>query len=368
MNAMQPWMVSFYGNAHSRDHVFGDQAAQAIESAREEVAEIVGASAEDVIFTSGATESANIAIEGFCLRLQKSDKVARIALPPTEHIMVLETCREMARRGLAQINWISVDTMGRIDLTHLESLCRNDIDLVCVMGANNEIGNIYPVNEIGAITAKHGADFFCDGSQSIGKTPFDFEESQVDFLAVSAHKIYGPKGVGALVIREKNSVVPTRFGGDQERGLRPGTLNVPGIVGFGMACRLRQAEMKKDEEIIRARRDRLQAMLTQRLPDIRVNGDPIKRLAGNLHITVRGVPNDAIIARIRNRLAISTGAACSSGSVSPSHVLRAIGMKDDWIHGALRIGIGKFNTDQEIDEAAEILCTAIERVRMMGVL
>lgn len=365
LDAMLPWMTSSFGNAHSRDHVLGQQAAHAVESAREDIVDLVGANADNVIFTSGATESTNIAIEGFCLRMQRLGRRTRIALPQSEHAAVIETCQEMERRGIAELRWIRIDQFGRIYMEDVEAICRSGIDLVCVMGANNEIGNIYPVDEIGVIASGHGAAFFCDGSQSIGKVPIDFDKSQVDFLTVSAHKIYGPKGVGALIVREANSIVPTRFGGAQERGLRPGTLNVPGIVGLGIACRLRKIEMEIDEAVVRGKRDQLQVILSQRLPSMRVNGDPISRLAGNLHIAVTEVPNDAVMALLRNRLAISTGAACSSGAESPSHVLRAIGFEEEWINGALRIGIGKFNDERDVREGADILCEAIEQIRKM---
>lgn len=367
LKSMLPWMGSSFGNAHSRDHALGDQSARAVEAARAEVAALVGAAPDNIIFTSGATESANIAIEGFCLKMKQMGRKVRMALPPTEHLAALETCHEMARRNLAEINWIAVDSLGRVDVAQIETLCRDGINFICIMGANNEIGNIYPVDVIGKISAEYGAAVFCDGSQAIGKIPFDFDKSHVDYLAVSGHKIYGPKGIGSLVIRHTNSVCPTRFGGGHEQNVRPGTLNVPGIVGLGVACRLRQEEMGKDEARIQTMRNRMQMLLSERVSSLKVNGDSISRLAGNLHVAVGGVPNDAVIAQVRDRLAISTGSACSSGSDAPSHVLRGIGLADEWIHGALRIGIGKFNDEQDIEESADALCKAIERVRKMCV-
>jgi cysteine desulfurase len=358
-----PWMTSDFGNAHSRDHIMGEKSFNAVEVAREDVATLVGAEPNEVIFTSGATESINLAIIGFCLRRQKIGSRIRIALPPTEHNAVIETCREMEHRGLASLRWIKVDYLGRIDVEDVETACREKVELLCVMGANNEIGNIYPIEIIGSIAAQYGTVFFCDGSQSVGKVPIDVGKCQISFLAVSAHKLYGPKGVGALVIRQLDLLSPIQFGGAQERGLRPGTLNVPGIVGLGFACHLRKAEMVTDEASIRDKRDRLQEILSQQIPNLQITGDLNNKLAGNLHVAVADVPNDAVIARVRNRLAISTGSACSSGAESPSHVLRAIEMKEDYIHGALRMCVGKFTTEQDIDEAADILCNAVRQIR-----
>lgn len=356
------WMKTAYGNPHSRDHLFGEEAAAAVENARQSVASLVNASEAGVVFTSGATESINLALRGFCEFNRTKGKDTRIALPPTEHSAVIETCQELNRRSMAALRWLVVDSSGRVDLEDVEAACREGLDLMCLMGANNEIGNIYPWGKIGNITAEHGVGFFCDGSQAVGKTTIEFENSNMDFLAVSAHKFYGPKGIGALIVRDPSILRPIQYGGPHENGLRPGTLNVPGIVGLGYSCRLRQLEMGHDEAIIKTKRDRLESLLLEEIPDMRVNGDPEHRLSGNLHISIRGVPNDAIIARVRDRLAISTGAACSSGIDAPSHVLRAIGLDEDLIDGSLRICVGKFNTDSEIDEAAKIISAAVQSI------
>jgi cysteine desulfurase len=258
-----------------------------------------------------------------------------------------------------------VDANGRIDLDFLEQVCDRGLSLLCIMAANNEIGNIYPIQAIGQIAQRYQVPFLCDGSQSVGKIPLNFEEWGITYLAISAHKLYASKGVGALVVRKGYQIEPLIFGGGHQRGMRSGTLNVPGIVGLGEACRLRQAEMAVDERVIAAKRDRLQFLLSDAIPSLVINGDLEHRLAGNLHISVPGVPNSAVIARIRHQLAISTGSACSSGVEAPSHVLRALQLPEDLVTGALRIGIGKFTTDNEIDRAAELLIMNIKAIQLL---
>jgi cysteine desulfurase len=230
------------------------------------------------------------------------------------------------------------------------------------MAANNEIGNIYPIQQIGQIAQKYKIPFLCDASQAVGKIPINFAEWGITYLAISAHKLYGPKGVGALVVQKGHQLKPILYGGGHQKGMRSGTLNVPGIVGLGEACRLRKLEMEKDELAIAAKRDRLQKLLSDAIPSLVVNGDTNSRLAGNLHISVPGIPNSVIIARVRSKLAISRGAACSSGVEAPSHVLQALGLPSEFVEGALRIGVGKFTIDEEIEQAAEILSTAIYSV------
>jgi cysteine desulfurase len=231
------------------------------------------------------------------------------------------------------------------------------------MAANNEIGTIYPIPEISKIAQTYSIPFLCDASQAVGKIPINFEEWGITYLAISAHKLYGPKGSGALVVRKKHHLEPIIFGGGHQKGMRSGTLNVPGIVGLGEACRLRQLEMEEDEKAIASKRNRLQNLLQEKIPGLVINGDTTSRLAGNLHISIPDIPNSAVIARVRSQLAISTGSACSSGVETPSHVLRSLGLPDNVIEGALRIGLGKFTTDEEIDRAAEILSTAVSKTR-----
>lgn len=355
------YLTSVFGNASSIDHTYGDKAEKAVSKARHEIAKLINTSPKDIIFTSGATESINLAILGHIQSIN-APKLPRIAVSPVEHKAVLDTCEMLAKKEQAELIYLKVDSYGRLDLEHLENTCADGLSLLCVMAANNEIGNIYPIEKIGQIAQQYEIPFLCDASQAVGKIPINFNDWGITYLAISAHKLYGPKGVGALVISKGYHLEPIIFGGGHQKGLRSGTLNVPGIVGLGEACRLRQLEMEQDEQQIARQRDRLQALLQKQIPNLRVNGDLTARLGGNLHISLPGIPNSAIIARVRHQLAISTGAACSSGVATPSHVLRALKLSDEMIEGALRIGIGKFTTDEEIDKAANILTVAVEQI------
>jgi cysteine desulfurase len=355
------FMTQEFGNASSTNYEYGDHAENAVKQAARQVAHLAGALPKEIIWTSGATESINLAILGSLAA--NPQRPHRIALLPLEHKAVLDTCQALEKRGWAELIYLEVDPHGRINLNHLEEVCAHGLSLLCVMAANNEIGNIYPIQSIGEIAQRHNIPFLCDASQAVGKIPINFAEWGITYLAISAHKLYGPKGVGALVLRKGYPLQPLLFGGGHQQGLRPGTLNVPGIAGMGEACRLRSLEMEQDEEAIALKRDRLQELLLNQIPGLIVNGDQANRLAGNLHISIPGVPNSAVIARVRSQLAISTGSACSSGVETPSHVLRAIHLPEDLIEGALRIGIGKFTTDEEIDQAASILSQAVAVIR-----
>jgi cysteine desulfurase len=357
---MYRYMIEDFGNASSTDHEWGDRAETAIKQAAKQVADLIGASFREIVWTSGATESINLAIQGGLA--PNPTKPHRIGLMPIEHKAVLDTCRALEKRGWAELVYLQVDSKGRLDLEHLEQVCAEGLSLLCVMAANNEIGNIYPIQKIGQLAQHYGISFLCDGSQAVGKIPIQFEEWGITYLAISAHKFYGPKGVGALAVRKGYHLEPLIFGGGHQQGMRSGTLNVPGIVGLGEACRLCYLEIKEDEKRIATQRDRLQKMLQEKIPNLVVNGDVDSRLSGNLHISISGIPNSAVIARVRDKLAISTGSACSSGVEAPSHVLQALSLPSDVVEGALRIGIGKFTTDAEIDQAAEILCTAVSQV------
>ena len=358
------YMTTAFGNANSVDHVYGDQAKSVVKEARQNIANLVGCSTKEIIFTSGATESINLAIQGHILHNQ-SKSTPRIFLSPIEHKAVLDTCQALERKGLAKLNYLQVDSKGRLDLEHLEQVCLEQPTLLCVMAANNEIGNIYPIEQISQIASQNGVPFLCDASQAVGKIPISFQEWGITYLTISGHKLYAPKGIGALVIKKGSPLEPIVYGGGHERGLRSGTLNVPGIVGLGEACRLRQLEMVEDESAIAAKRDRLQKLLIDNIPDLVINGDLDSRLAGNLHIAIPGIPSSAVIARIHDQLAISTGAACSSGVETPSHVLRAMNLPEELIEGALRIGIGKFTTDEELDQAAIILSKTVFNIRSL---
>ncbi|WP_289501063.1 cysteine desulfurase family protein [Gloeocapsopsis sp. IPPAS B-1203] len=307
----------------------------------------------------------NLAIQGSIF----TDTSAKpcIAVSPVEHKAVLDTCDALVKKELAEIISLRVDSKGRLDLEYLEQICASGISLLCVMAANNEVGNIYPIQAIRQIAQNYDIPLLCDASQAVGKIPLKFAEWRITYMAISAHKLYGPKGSGALVVSKGYHLKPILFGGGHQNGMRSGTLNVPGIVGLGEACRLRQLEMEADEKEIASLRDKLQSILLDKIPGLVVNGDPNSRLAGNLHISIPDIPNSAIIARVRSHLAISTGAACSSGVETPSHVLQALGLPNNLIEGALRIGLGKFTTEQEIDQAANLLSTVVSQTRQVMV-
>jgi cysteine desulfurase len=358
-------MTIEFGNASSLDHEWGDRAESAIKQSAQYVADLTGASPREILWTSGATESINLAIQGSLP--PNPENPHRIALLPLEHKAVLDTCHAVEKRGWAELIYLRVDSKGRLDLDDVAQVCTKGLSLLCVMAANNEIGNIYPIQAIAQIAQRHNIPFLCDASQAVGKIPIHFEEWGITYLAISAHKLYGPKGVGALVVRKGYHLEPLLFGGGHQKGMRSGTLNVPGIVGLGEACRLRSLEMEQDEQVIATLRDHLQQRLLASIPELVINGDIENRLAGNLHISIPGVPNSAAIARVRSKLAISTGSACTSGIEAPSHVLRAIGLSDSSMEGALRIGLGKFTTDDDVNQAAEILSTAVKQIReVMG--
>ncbi len=355
-------MMKDFGNASSTEHEWGDRSAAAIKQAAKHVAELTGSSPREIIWTSGATESINLAIQGSLT--PNPETPHRIALLPIEHKAVIDTCKAYEKREWAELVYLKIDSKGRLDLDHLEEVCAQSLSLLCIMAANNEIGNIYPIQKIGEIAQRHNIPFLCDASQAVGKIPINFEEWGITYLAISAHKLYGPQGVGALLVRKGYYLKPMILGGGHQQGIRSGTLNVPGIVGLGEACRLRSIEMEDDEKEIAIRRDRLQKLLSDRIPNLVVNGDECDRLAGNLHISIHGIPNSAVIARVRHKLGISTGSACSSGVEAPSHVLRSLGLATDVIEGALRIGIGKFTTDDEIEQAATSLTEAIQQIQI----
>ena len=356
------YMVQDFGNASSVDHVFGDAAERAVESAQQEVADLLGARPSDVVFTSGATESINLAIQGFVAAQRDRKPPVRIGLTPIEHPAVLQTCEALCDRGVAALTYFRVDRHARLDLDDVEAQCRGGLDLVCVMGANNEVGTIYPLKDIARLAHRHGAMFFTDATQVVGKGEISFAEWEIDLLAMSAHKIYGPKGTGALLVAPGVSLEPMTYGGAHQLGRRAGTVNVPGVAALGEACRLRGQEMEEDETRIGQQRDRLAALLRDRFPEMSVNGDPTCRLAGNLHVAFPGVPNQAVVARLRFQLAVSTGSACSSGIEAPSHVLRAMGLPKHVLDGSLRLSLGKFTTDAEVEQAAHLLVAAVEDV------
>ncbi len=363
-SVVMEYMQIEFGNASSIDHTYGDKADRAVKQAAKQVADLIGAVPREVIFTSGATESINLVLQGLTPKSPSAHKL-KIAVLPIEHKAVLDTCDALVKKGIAEMILLKVDRQGKLDLEHVETTCTQGIDLICVMAANNEIGTIYPMPEIGAIAQRYNAPFLCDATQSVGKIPINFRDWGITYLTLSGHKMYAPKGIGALILRKGYHLQPLIYGGGQQKGIRAGTLNVAGIAGLGEACRLRQQEMLADEQAIAAKRDRLQSLLLESIPDLTINGDRLNRLAGNLHISVPNIPNKAIITRIRDQLAIATGSACSSGVETASHVLQAINLPTNLIEGALRISIGKFTTDAEIDRAANILITAVHSTQQI---
>lgn len=348
-------MTEAYGNANSVDHAFGEVAAGLVAAARESVANLVHAEPDDIRFTSGATEAVRLALTH--ARADHSTGRLRIALTRVEHRAVLDAVAAIERSSAADVLWIDVDSRARILPGSLDAAIQSDADLVCLIAANNEVGTINPISEVAARIHARGGKILVDGTQAAGRIELRARDWELDYLTLSAHKLYGPKGVGALVAPGiANPRTDLIFGHE-------GTLNVPGIAGFGEACRLRCHEMSDDEPRIAALRDRLEAALQALVPGLVVNGDREQRLSHNLSIAAPGAVNDAVMARLRRKVAISTGAACSAGTDEPSHVLRAMGLSEDIQESALRIGVGKFNTNDEIDRAAVEVAEAIRVVR-----
>ena len=349
-------MVNVFGNANSVDHTHGEAALELVERATAEVAGLIGSDAAGVRFTSGSTESIRLAV-GHAIATRRN-RVLRIAATTVEHQAVLDAIRIGVRSGLAEVIWIEVDAEANLRAESLQAALSENVDLVCVMGANTEVGTIYPVEQIARDVHLAGAKVLVDGTQAVGRADLRVLDWDLDYLAFSSHKIYGPKGVGALAVSSDavhSEITEHVLGHD-------GTLNVPGIAGFGEACRLMRVEGAGDERRIRACRDRLETHLLRGLPDIVVNGNRGNRLAHNLHLSAPGIPNDAVIARLRNKVAVSTGAACSSGAQTPSHVLRAMGLSENMQEGAIRIGLGKYTTQDEVDRAAAEIVAAVRGV------
>jgi cysteine desulfurase len=360
---MMPYLTENYGNPASRTHAFGWNAEKAVEAARARVAHVIGARTNEIVFTSGATESDNLAIKG-ALEFHR-DRGKHVVTVATEHKAVLDTCRRLEREGRADVTVLRPFPSGLVDLDALRAAIRPDTVLVSVMHANSEIGVIQPLAEIGAIAREAGASFHTDAAQSVGKIPVDVDSMHVDLLSLSAHKVYGPKGSGALFVRTKERRVrlaPQMDGGGQERGLRSGTLNVPGIVGLGAACEIAEREMTEESTRILGLRERLRERLASELDEVRVNGDIERRLPGNLNVGFAYVEGEALLMSLSD-VALSSGSACTSASLEPSHVLRAIGLRDELAHGSIRFGIGRFNDAAEIEHVADRVVAEVRRLR-----
>lgn len=351
-------MTTDFGNANSAEHVYGEVAAELVREARCHVATLVRTDPEAVNFTSGSSESIRLAVADAISRC--SDPPLRVAVTKVEHRAVLDTVAAHEARGEVTVRWVPVDCRARLDLAALEAACSEGVDLVCVMAANNEVGTLYPVEEVGRIASRAGARTLVDATQAAGHVPIEAAAWRITYLTLSAHKIYGPKGVGALIAPSELDLRPLHH---RVPGVGDGTPNVPGIVGLGEACRLRSIEFSVDESRMAIQRDRLEALLLAGVDGLVVNGDCEHRLSNNLHVAIPGVPNNAVIARLRRHVALSSGAACSSGAEAPSHVLQAMGLSKEVQEAALRIGTGKFTTDEEVERAAEQITNTVAVIR-----
>jgi len=363
LDEMMPYFSKHFGNAASVDHLYGAEAADAVEKARKKIARCINARPEDIIFTSGATESNNIAILG--LAAKHSDKGDHIITCVTEHKSVLDTCEYLESLG-KRITYVRVDKFGTIDLEMLEnSICEKTI-LISVMTANNEIGTIAPIKEIGEIARKYDVLFHTDAAQAAGHIPLDVNEMKVDLMSISAHKMYGPKGIGALYVRHTNleaKPCPIIFGGGHEQGIRSGTLNVPDIVGFAKAFEIAIKEMNDENKRYKKWIKHMLEVFQEKAKPVEQNGHPEKRLSHNLNVSFEKVESKALIRAVSPKLAISSGSACTTLNVEPSHVILALGFGPERAHTAIRFGLGRFNTEEEIEFATEFIVQAVKRLR-----
>ena len=364
LEAMLPYFSVHFGNAASRTHAYGWKADDAVEAGRRQVASLIGASAKEIVFTSGATESNNLAIKGVACALRpKGHHIVTLA---TEHKAVLDSCKHLQKDGF-DVTVLGVGRDGLVDLAQLRSVLTDGTILISVMAANNEIGVLQPVREIGLMARDRGIVFHCDAVQALGKVPFDVNEVAVDLVSMTAHKMYGPKGVGALYVRKQNrklELEPLIDGGGHERGLRSGTLNVPGIVGFGRAAQIARESLESEAARMRELRDRLLRRLTGHVPDLHVNGSLERRLPNNLNVSFPGVSGEALLVGIGD-ICVSAGSACSSGSEEPPYVLKALGLDADLARASIRFGLGRYTTEEEVDYAADKVASVVRQLRHM---
>ena len=367
LEAMTPYFLEHYGNAASRNHPFGWEAEEAVDYAREQVAKLVGADPKEIIFTSGATEGDNLGIKG--VYEMYASKGNHIITATTEHKAVLDTCKHIEKTG-GEVTYLQVKRDGLIDLKELEAAIRPTTILIAIMYANNEIGTVQPIREITAIAKKHGVLFFTDAVQAVGKIPVDVNKDGIDLMAFTAHKMYGPKGIGALYVRRKNprvKVTAQMDGGGHERGMRSGTLNVPGIVGFGKACELCRLEMESDTKRISILRDKLETEL-MKLEEAYINGSTEHRLPHVTNISFKHVEGEGLLMGFNKNIALSSGSACTSASLEPSYVLKALGLGDDLAHSSLRFGLGRFTTEDQIDYTIKAISETVLKLREMSPL
>jgi cysteine desulfurase len=368
LEAMLPYFTDKFGNAASRNHQFGWEAEGAVDQAREQIARLVNAKPKEIIFTSGATESDNLAVKGV-VEFYK-DKGNHVVTAVTEHKAILDTCKALERAGKAQVTYLPVDKYGLVDPDDVRKAITDKTVLISLMYANNEIGSIHPLREIGKLAKEKGIVFHSDATQGVGKIPVDVETMGIDLMSLSAHKIYGPKGCGALYVRSKGPRVrltPQIDGGGHERGMRSGTLNVPGIVGLGKACELCGAEMETEAGRTIALRERLQSGLFDQLDEVFLNGHPTNRLPGNLNVSFAFVEGESLLMGLKD-VAVSSGSACTSATLEPSYVLKALGVGEDLAHTSIRFGLGRFNTAEEVDYVIERVVHEVRRLRDMSPL
>ncbi|WP_317889925.1 IscS subfamily cysteine desulfurase [Terriglobus tenax] len=367
LEAMMPYFTTIFGNAASRNHSFGWEAEQAVENAREQVAKLIGATAKEIIFTSGATESNNLAIKGIAEMYRERGN--HIITQVTEHKATLDTCKKLEKQGY-KVTYLPVKADGLVDLEDLKAAFTPETILVSIMYANNEIGVIQPVAEIGKLCKEKGVLFHTDGVQAVGKIPVDVIKDNIDVLSLSGHKIYGPKGVGALYVRRRNprvQIAEQINGGGHERGMRSGTLNVPGIVGLGKACEIAREEMVEETARLIAMRDHLKQRFESVLDYVHVNGNMDHHLPGNLNMSFVYVEGESLLMGI-NDIAVSSGSACTSATLEPSYVLKALGLGDDVAHSSIRFGLGRFNTMEEVDYVADKLIDVVQKLRELSPL
>ena len=363
LDAMLPYFTEVYGNAASKNHIYGRDASRAVEDAREDIAKAIAAKSQEIIFTSGATEAINLAIKGVAKAAPKNKH--HFISVVTEHKAVLDCFQWLEENGF-ETTLLSVDADGLIDLDELKNAIREDTALVSVMAANNEIGVLQPIAEIGVLCRTAGCYFMSDATQALGKMPLHVDKMKIDLLACSGHKLYGPKGVGALYVRRSNPHVKLNSqinGGGHERGFRSGTLNVPGIVGFAEAVKMACSEMKKEQPRIAKLRDALQQALMGAIPGAKINGHLHKRLAGNLNICLPEIESEALIIRLKDKVAFSSGSACTTAAIHPSHVLKELGLNEDEIYSSVRFGLGRFNTQDEVETLIPEIVDAIAELK-----
>ena len=367
LNAMMPYFSDLFGNAASRNHSFGWQAEEAAEKARKQIADLIGATAKEVVFTSGATESNNLAIKG--VADMYAEKGNHIITAATEHKAVLDTCKHLEKNGI-RVTYLPVQSNGLVDLDQLQDAITDKTILISIMYANNEIGVLQPIAEIGKIAKSRGVLLHTDATQAVGKVPVNVIKDNIDLASLSGHKMYGPKGVGALYVRRKSPRVQITAqidGGGHERGMRSGTLNVPGIVGLGEACVLCQAEMPEESKRMSYLRDKLRGKLEKELDEVYINGTMEHRLPNNLNISFAYVEGESLLMGI-NDVAVSSGSACTSATLEPSYVLKALGAGDDLAHSSIRFGLGRFNTEEEVDYVAAKVIDVVKKLRELSPL